>query len=211
MVKLYTHPGASSLSVHILLRELEIPFELEVVNVTKKLRPDGSDYRSVARRGMVPLLELDDGTHLTENLVIAQYLCDHAGRRDLMPEAGTRERYREMEWQSFIAAELHKSFVPLNWQIDDAMRALVLARINSRLAFAEADLVGPYLTGHTFTAADAYFFVIASWTHFYGISLAPFPRIASLLTLVSERPAVRAALKAEGHGMVSVADPAPMP
>lgn len=210
-MKLYTHPGASSLSVHILLREIGTPFELEVVNVTQKRRPDGSDYRAVAPRGMVPLLELDDGSHLTENLVLAQYLCDQARRHDLMPPAGSFARYRLMEWQSFVAAELHKSFVPLNWQIDDAMRALVLAHINRRLAVAEQDLTGPFLTGETFTAADAYFFVIGSWTRFYGISLDPYPRISALLALVGNRAAVRAALHAEGHGMVDVPEPTPQP
>lgn len=210
-MKLFTHPGASSLSVHILLREIGAPFELEVVNVTTKRRTDGSDYRTAAPRGMVPLLVLDDGAHLSENLVIAQYLCDRADRRDLMPPCASMARYRVMEWQSFVAAELHKSFIPLNWQIDDAMRKLVLARIANRLAFVERDLVGPYLTGDVLTAADAYLFVIASWTRFYGIPLDPFPRIAVLLASVGNRPSVRAALAAEGHGMVEVPDPAPQP
>ena len=210
-MKLYTHPGASSLSVHILLREIGIPFELEVVNVTQKRRPDGSDYRAVAPRGMVPLLELDDGSHLTENLVLAQYLCDQAGRHDLMPPRDSAARYRLMEWQSFIAAELHKSFVPLNWEIDEPMRALVLTHINRRLVVVEQDLTGPFLTGETFTAADAYFFVIASWPRFYGISLEPYPKISALLALVGNRAAVRAALHAEGHGMVGVPDPTPQP
>lgn len=210
-MKLYTHPGASSLSVHILLREIGAPFDLEVVNVTRKERPDGTDYRAVAQRGMVPLLELDEGGVLTENLVIAQYLCDRHGRTDLMPAAGTLARYRVMEWQSFTAAELHKSFVPLFWpSLEPDTRERVLARINGRLAFAERDLAGPFLTGETFTAADAYFFVIASWTRHFGISLEPFPRIAALLGAIGARPAVRAALAAEGHGLVRL-DPVPLP
>jgi glutathione S-transferase len=210
-MKLYTHPGASSLSVHILLRESGLDFDLEVVDVTAKRRPDGSDYRTTAPRGMVPLLELDDGSRLTENIVIAQYVADFAGRTDLMPAAGTMARYRVMEWQSFVATELHKSFIPLNWPIDDPMKLLVVRRINRGLGFAETSLVGPYLTGDRFTAADAYLFVIASWTRYYGIDISPFPRVARLLELVGSRPAVRAALAAEGKGMVSLDDPVPVP
>lgn len=213
-MKLYTHPGASSLSVHILLHEIGAPFDCEVVNVTRKQRADGSDYRAVAARGMVPLLVTDDGTTLTENMVIAQYLCDRAGRTDLMPAAGSLPRLRVMEWQSFVAAELHKSFVPLNWPIDEAMRRLVVKRIEGRLAMVEESLsrrseAGPYLTGATFTAADAYFFVIASWTAFYGLPLTAFPRIAGLLQVVADRPSVRAAVAAEGRGMVSLPTPHP--
>ncbi|KAA0073962.1 glutathione binding-like protein [Tardiphaga sp. P9-11] len=211
-MKLYTHPGASSLSVHILLREIGKPFDLEVVNVTIKTRADGSDYRSVASRGMVPLLELNDGGRLTENMVIAQYVCDLAGRYDLMPAAGTMDRYRVIEWQSFVAAELHKSFVPLYWpNIDAGMRDLVIERIRSRLGFVERELTGPFLTGQVFTAADAYLFVIASWTRFFKISIDEFPRLARFLNIVGSRPTVRAALDIEGPGLVSVSDLTPVP
>jgi glutathione S-transferase len=208
-MKLYTHPGAGSLSVHILLREIGAPFELEVVDVARKLREDGRDYRLVAPRGMVPLLELDDGSRLTENVVMAQYVCDEARREDLMPAAGTTARLRVAEWQSFIATELHKSFVPLNWPLDDATRALVLARITDRLAAAERDLVGPYATGDAFTAADAYLFVVVSWSRFFGISLIPFPRLTALVRLVGRRPSVHDAIRAEGQGRVSLPDPVP--
>lgn len=210
-MKLYVHPGASSLSVHILLREIAEPFDLEVVNVTAKQRADGSDYRDVAPRGMVPLLELPGGERLTENMVIAQFICDQAERRDLMPAPGTIARYRVMEWQSFVAAELHKSFIPLNWKIDAPMRELVLTRTRGRLAFAEQGMVGPFLTGEIFTAADAYLFVIASWTRFYGIALDAYPRLAAFLRLVGARHSVEAALRAEGHGMISLEDPTPAP
>lgn len=208
-MKLYTHPGASSLSVHILLRETRLPFDLEVVNVTAKVRADGSDYWTVARRGMVPLLELDNGEKLTENLVIAQYLCDQAGRHDLMPQAGTMQRYRVMEWQSYVAAELHKSFVPMFWPIDEETRALVVGRIRNRLGFLDEGLKGPFLTGETFTAADAYLFVIGSWTRHFGISTDAYPRLRNLLKLVSQRQSVRDALKAEGRGLVVIDDPDP--
>ncbi len=210
-MKLYTHPGASSLSVHILLREIGMSFELEVINVTQKIRADGSDYWKIAQRGMVPLLELDNGEKLTENLVIAQFLCDRAERHDLMPEPGTMQRYRVMEWQSYVAAELHKSFVPMFWPINDDTRALVLKRIRSRLGFLEASLKGPFLTGETFTAADAYLFVIGSWTRHFGIDTEEYPRLRSLLKRVSQRQSVRDALNAEGRGLVVLDDPDPLP
>jgi len=211
-MKLYTHPGASSLSVHILLREIGKPFELEVIDVRTKIRPDGSDYRTIAPRGMVPFLELPGGETLTENVVIAQYICDIARRHDLMPPHHEMARYRVMEWQSFIAAELHKSFSPLYWPtLDDAMRQLAVKRIESRLAFAERSLFGPYLTGEIFTAADAYMFVIASWTTYFGIPRAPYPRLSELLCRVGDRPSVRSALDAEGQGFVTLDDVVPLP
>ncbi|KAJ8136956.1 hypothetical protein OY671_009831, partial [Metschnikowia pulcherrima] len=113
---------ARSLSVHISSREIGAPFALEVVDVSSKRRPDGSDYRAVAPRGMVPSLSLEDDTWSTENIVIAQYLCERFGRDDSLPAVGTMERYRVLEWQSFTAAELHKSFVPSRWPLDERAR-----------------------------------------------------------------------------------------
>jgi glutathione S-transferase len=192
------------MSVHILLREIGEPFDLEVVNVSRKERADRSDYRTVAPRGMVPLLDLGGGETLTENVVIAQFLCDRAERRDLMPAPGSFSRYRVMEWQSFVASDLHKSFGPMLWPLEVASKKLVVDRIIARLGYAERDIVGPYLTGETFTAADAYFFVIASWTRHFGISLDAFPKINTLLAMVGNRASVRAALAAEGPGMVTL-------
>jgi glutathione S-transferase len=207
-VKLYTHPGASSLSVHILLRETGLPFDLEVVNVTAKTRPDGSDYRGVAPRGMVPLLELDDGTSLTENMVIAQFVCDRASRPDLMPEAGTLARYRVMEWQSFIAAELHKGYIPLRWALSPETMAFARDRLFQRLRIADAALEGRrYLTGDTFTAADAYLFVIAGWAYYFEFDVAKLPHIERFLAEVNRRPAVQAAMQAEGKGLVVIPSP----
>lgn len=204
-MKLFTHPGASSMSVHILLHETGLPFELEVVDVTAKTRSDGSDYRLVAERGLVPLVQLDDGSTLTENVVIAQYLADTAGREDLMPRPGSIERYRVMEWQSYIAADLHKAFSPLFWPIDDEAKAFARERIAERLRMIDAKLGNQaYLTGDTFTAADAYLFVIASWALFFQFDFAELPNLRSYLARIGARPSVQAALAAEGPGLVGI-------
>jgi glutathione S-transferase len=204
-MKLFTHPGASSMHVHILLHEIGAPFEIEVINVTTKTRADGSDYREIAARGMVPLLRLDDGTDLTENVVVAQYVCDLARREDLMPAARSLARYRVMEWQSFVAAELHKGFSPLFWPIDDTAKAFVRERLLDRLKIVDAVLEGrAFLTGDTFTAADAYLFVIASWALFFQFDLSALANLRAFLARVGQRSSVRAALAAEGEGLVRV-------
>lgn len=204
-MKLYTHPGASSMHIHILLRELGRPFDLEVVNVTKKMRQDGSDYFDVNPRGLVPVLEFEDGSRLTENVVIAQYVCDQAGRTDLMPAAGTLERYRVMEWQSYIATEFHKAFGIYFWPVADEVKAIGGAGLLRRFQLLSERLADrPYLMGETFTAADAYLFVIASWAYFFKLDISPFPNVEAYLARVGARPSVAAALAAEGPGFVSL-------
>lgn len=204
-MKLFAHPGASSLSVHILLRETELPFDLEVVNIANKTRAFGGDYLAVNPRGLVPALELDDGTILTENAVIAQYICDLAARSDLMPPSGTMQRYKVMEWQSFVSAELHKAISPLFWPIDDDTKTFVKKRLAVKYSVVESALTASsYLTGEQFTAADAYLFPVLSWALFFKLDLSDFPGIRAFLKKVGTRPSVAAALAAEGPGFVSI-------
>jgi glutathione S-transferase len=71
-MKLYYAPGACSLAPHILLRETGSAFELAHVDTTRHVLDDGTDFHTINRKGLVPVLELADGTRLTEGPVIAQ-------------------------------------------------------------------------------------------------------------------------------------------
>lgn len=101
-MKLYYAPGLCSLSPHIALRELQVPFELVKVDITAHALPDGSDYRRINARGYVPALQLDDGAVLTEVPAIVQYLADLNPASQLAPPAGDFQRYRLQEWLGFI-------------------------------------------------------------------------------------------------------------
>lgn len=65
-MKLYYAPDTCSLSPHIVLRELELEFELVKVNNSSKITADGRDFRTINPKGYVAALELDDGQILTE-------------------------------------------------------------------------------------------------------------------------------------------------
>jgi glutathione S-transferase len=114
-MKLYYSPGACSLSPHIVAREAGIPLDLVRVDIrsTPHRTEGGADYAAtVTAKGYVPALELDDGSLLTEGVAIVQYLADQAPATGLVPPYGGMERYRLMEWLTFISSELHKMFNP---------------------------------------------------------------------------------------------------
>jgi glutathione S-transferase len=198
-MKLYYSPAACSLAPHIVLREAGVPFTLHKVD-TERHVTDGGDYRAINPKGQVPLLELDDGTRLSEGPVIAQFIADQANATILMPAAGTRERYRVMEWQNYITSELHKSFTPLFAPgLDvDAKRTLA-ARLRKKYGWVDAQLADrSYLAGETFTAADAYLFVVTAWAKFVQLDLGDLDHLQSFVRRVQQRPAVREAMRAEG-------------
>jgi glutathione S-transferase len=200
-MKLYYSPGSCALAPHILLRETAVPFQLVRVDLAPHtLKDSGEDYYAINPKGSVPVLELDSGERLTEGPVIAQWLCDHAQRTDLMPAAGTMARYRVMEWQNYITAELHKSFSPLfRPDFNAAAKDWLRAALRKKYEYVAARLRDTdYLTGAHFTAADAYFFVVTSWSGHVGVNITDLEPVQRLLNRVYQREAVQAALKAEG-------------
>ena len=201
-MKLFFSPGACSLAPHIVLRETKSAFTLEKVNTGTHLLADGSDYYSINPKGQVPVLELDGGGRLTEGPIIVQYVADKAGRTDLMPAAGTMERYRVMEWQNYVTSELHKGYTPLfNKALDAEAKKLLSGVLLKKYAWLDAQLAGKsYLTGDTFTGADAYLFTVTNWSAYVGLDVSGFANLQAFMQRVAARPAVQEAMAAEGLG-----------
>ena len=200
-MKLYYSPGACSLAVHIALREAGLPFESRQVDLATHRLADGADYLEVNPRGYVPLLELDDGSRHTEVAALLQHIGESAPASGLLPAVGTTARLETLQWLTFVSSELHKVFSPWLWHKEtaDSTRKECKDRIARRFTELESVLAGrSFLVGEQFTVADAYLFTIASWAPLLGLSLKPYPQLKAYLDLVAARPAVRAALQAEG-------------
>jgi glutathione S-transferase len=199
-MKLYYSPSACSLAPHIVLRETGLPFTLIKVDTRTHQTAQGVDYATVNPKGQVPLLELGNGELLSEGPVICQYVSDLAGNTHLMPAAGSMARYRVMEWQNYITSELHKSFAVLfSASFDAATKKLFADGLVKKLGWVSAQLKGQsYLTGDTFTAADAYLFTVVRWAQFVGLDIAACLDLDKFMARVATRPSVIDALKAEG-------------
>jgi len=199
-VKLYYSPGACSLSPHIALHEAGLAFEaIPAPTKTHKL-PDGTDYYTINPLGYVPLLELDDGTRLTEGPAIVQYIADQVPAKKLAPAYGTIGRYQLMGWLTFIGTELHKGFSPLfNPATPEDYKTIAKDRLMSRLRWVNEQLEGKtYLMGDDFTVADGYLFTVTNWPPRVGVDIAGLTHLNAWRARVAARPAVQAAMKAEG-------------
>jgi glutathione S-transferase len=199
-MKLYYSPGACSLSPHIALREAGLSFTLEKVDLRNKTLASGGDFRSLNPKGYVPALQLDDGSLLTEGPAIVQYIADRAPQSGLAPAAGTIERYRLIEWLTYINSELHKGFSPLfNPATSDEAKQAYLAALTKKLEFVSQSLgERAYLLGGTFSVADAYLFTVLRWCHYVGVNLEQWSVLKAFFDRVASRPMVHAALVAEG-------------
>lgn len=199
-MKLYYMPGACSLATHILLREAGATVELDRVGRDKKTE-SGADFLALNPKGYVPALEMKDGDILTENVVIHNYIADTHPNSKLAPAAGTKARVKQDELALYITTEIHKTYGPMfGPAVTDDTRKAVIDKLAARYALIEKQLSDgrPYLTGDTFATVDAYLFTVTNWANMLKIDLSAFPKLLALQARIAARPAVQAALVAEG-------------
>lgn len=199
-MKLYYSPGACSLSPHIVALEAGIPLQLEKVDDKAKRTEHGADFWQINPKGYVPVLVLDSGEVLTEGPAIVQYLADQKPASGLAPANGTLPRYHLQEMLGYINSEIHKSYSPLfKPDTPEATRAERKEYLAKRYQFIEGVLAKqPFLLGDKFTAADAYLFTVTNWAKHVELDLSAFPSLLAFQKRVAARPAVQAALEAEG-------------
>jgi glutathione S-transferase len=195
IVKLYYAPGACSLASHIALREAKLPFTTERVDLNTQMTEAGVDYQSVTGKGYVPALMLDDGEVVTENLAVLDYISGLAPAYHI---DGENSRTRQLEMLAYISTELHKSFKPFFVGASDADSAKAGAYITRRMQYLADGLSSDFLFGEHPSVADFYLFVIMRWAGKFGVEIPS--RLAGLRDLVEARPAVLAAMRAEGMG-----------
>jgi len=198
-MKLYYSPGACSLAPHIVLRETGKEFDLVKVDLASKTTESGDDFNTINPHGYVPALELDNGEVLTEGVAIMQYLADQAPAAGLAPQNGTFERVRLQELLNYLSTELHKGFSPLFGDNADDVKRKAAANVESKLRYIDLLLSDrDHLFSEKFSIADAYLFVLASWTIPTGIGLDRWSNLASFFTRLSKRKSVQEAMHAEG-------------
>jgi glutathione S-transferase len=187
-------------SPHIVLQESGLAFEPVLASTKTHKLLDGTDYYTINPKGYVPLLELDNGERLSEGPVILQYIADQVPAKNLAPANGTMARYRVQEWLNFITSELHKFYgVMFNPAMPDEAKAVARTKVSGRLRWVDEQLEGKqYLMGDQFSVPDAYLFTVANWSKHVGVDTSSLGNLGAFMARMAARPAVQAAMKAEG-------------
>ena len=199
-MKLFYKPGACSLASHITLREAGKEVSLLSVDLMKKRLENGDDFFAINPKGQVPALLLDDSTLITEGVAIMQYVADNAPESQLLAPVGALPRYKTLEWLNFIATELHKGFTPLfRPDTPEEYKPSVRALLEKKLQYVNDTLSHQaWISGAHFTVADAYLFTVLRWARAVKLNLAELTHIDAYMARVAARPAVAAAMAAEG-------------
>lgn len=199
-MKLFYKPGACSLASHIALREAGKEVALVSVDLMKKRLENGEDFFAINPKGQIPALLLDDNTLVTEGVAIMQYVADSAPESQLLASVGTLPRYKTLEWLNFVATELHKGFTPIfRPDTPEEFKPIARALLEKKFQYVNESLAhSEWISGPHFTIADGYLFTVLRWARAIKLNMEGLTNIDAYMARVAARPAVAAAMAAEG-------------
>jgi glutathione S-transferase len=206
MPELYYAPGNASLFPHMLLREIGAPFELKLVDRSRNAQKSAA-YLRLNPHGLIPVMVEDNGEAIFETAAIALHLADKHPKAHLAPLVGAPLRGAYYKWMlhlsSVIQAGFRTWFYPHEAVADaaaadtakDASGARMMAAFDR---IAEQLGAGPYLLGESFSAPDLYLLMLTRWGRTLPRPARDIPEVGAHAERVLARPAVQAALAAEG-------------
>ncbi|QQP90742.1 glutathione S-transferase N-terminal domain-containing protein [Skermanella sp. TT6] len=208
-MRLYMTPGSCSTGIHILLEEIDNPFEAAIVNLPAgdQFKPD---YVAINPKSTIPTLLRDDGTALTEFQAIAYWLARTNPRARLMPGDPDGDAL-VMEVMDYVVGTIHmqgfarifttSSFTPDPSAPDPSAHDAVQARgreiAAKGLGLMDRVLEGKDYVAGAFSIADAALFYVEFWADKTAIELPPNCR--AHYHRMRARPAVHRVLREEGY------------
>ena len=197
-MELYFAPLACSLATRIAFYEAGATARYTQADTGTKKLEDGSDFFAVNPMGQVPVLRFDDGSTLTENTAILQYVADQFPQARLAPPPGP-ERSRLQQWLGFIGTELHKAvYVPLlDDKASEEVKRYSRDKIARRMAVLQARLRDHEYLLDSFSIADAYLTTILNWSNASKVDLQQWPEVHAYYQRMLQRPSIARAVGEE--------------
>lgn len=206
MYKLYNVKRWGSLSAHLVLEELGVPYQNIWLTPEQVRAPE---FREISPLGLIPALGLPDGRAITESAAIVVFLTDAHPQAGLAPPIGSDDHAVYLSSLVFMAANIYAA-IELAFDArplaDSDEQAAAIRRKSVQKSLELFDILearlaedGPFLTGKNYSAADIYLFMLTIWGHpSEQAVLERCPHIARIADHVRARPRLKAALEAHG-------------
>jgi len=197
-MELYFAPLACSLATRIALYEAGEPARYTQADTETKKLSDGSDFFAVNPMGQVPALRLKDGSILTENTAILQYVADRLPHAQLAP-TDARGRSHMQQWLGFIGTEVHKAiFIPLlDDKASEEVKRYSRDKISRRMSVLQNHLRGREYVLDSFSIVDAYLTTILNWANASKVDLQQWPEVYEYYQRMLKRPSIARAVGEE--------------
>jgi len=203
-MKFHMTPGSCSTGIHILLEELELPFEVYLVNLMAggQHKPE---YLAINPKATIPTLVRDDGSAITEFQAIAWWLARRYPKAKLLPDDIDGET-RVLETMDYVVGTIHghgytRIFTTANYSANEADHAAIQARgreiVATGFAVMNEVLAGKDYVVGDFSIADAALFYVEFWADKIKLELPP--NCQAHYQRMLQRPVVRRVLLEEGY------------
>ena len=199
MYKLYDGQGTGGVSVRAALAELEV--DCEIIDIDLSAGEEYTEeFTKINPCQQVPVIELPDGTILTENLAILMHLADLHPESGLAPPCGSVERAQVNRWLSFFAMNIYgpeylrmrpKFYTTNPSEAEGIAEAATAFLIRHYSIFEEAMSDGPYYLGDRFSILDLYIWMLTQYWGDYEMMRGDWPKIYRLAENVMMRPKVK--------------------
>lgn len=183
------HPGShNALKVAVLLRELDLEFELTDLDPARELRPADAPLRRLNPNGLTPILD-DDGFVLWESAAILQYLCDSRGPTPLLP-IEPRQRARVLQWLGWEASTFIPALMGLYMARSGGSEDVAAAaRVAFLLGLLEQELSGRDWVADAYSIADVALGASVPALLPLGVDFGPHPALRRWLVALQGRSA----------------------
>ncbi len=205
LMQFHMTPGSCSTGIHILLQELDLLFEVRLVNLPWGDHR-GEDFLTINPKGAIPVLVLEDGTALTEFQAIAWWLARAHPKAGLVPDDPLGQA-RVLELMDYVVGTVHmqgfarlfttECFLPDGGD-PEAVKQQGRALIAEAFDVIDRRLHDSGYVLSTFSIADVALFYVTFWAVHLGLPLPS--RCERHYRLMLDRPAVAQILMEEGYG-----------
>jgi glutathione S-transferase len=209
MIQLHYFPGNASMTTHLLLRELGVPFELQYVDRAAGAHKS-AEYLKLNPNGLIPVL-VDGDLVLYETAAIVLHLVDTHPGAGLAPTVlGSAERALFYKWIVWLAGSVmpmmqhyfygERMVAPGDAPAAAEVKTQAEARLNALFDQIEAQFAGhggPWFLGDRFSALDPYVFMFCRWSRGFARPARALPHISPFLARMLARPAVQKVFEVE--------------
>ena len=198
-MKLYYAPGTCALACWIALEWAHADYQVE------KVDPHSDEYKKINPLAQVPALDIGASRPMTEAAAILNYVAEKYPEANLGADEGLENRFLFNEMMSFLTGDFHPAFWPFfapqrfttqtDKQALEAVRAASHARVD-RVMTQLDQFIGKSI--HVYrdkrSVADAYAFVMASWTTNFPKTWRDYRNVALVMESVGADPGVQKVL-----------------
>ena len=168
---LYGFKFTGSCAIEAALAEARVPHEFVAVS-TKAGETRSETFTKINPRQQVPVLQLPDGTIITEGPAILSHIADAHPTSRLAPPPGTSQRATHDRWLAFFHANLYegelRQLFPERY-VDDPACAPSAKRaadqyVERHFLIFESELKNtPFFFGNGLTILDVYVWMLSQW------------------------------------------------